>query len=219
MAAISPQMRVADLVEGRPWLARILIAQDVFPSDTNWTLERACRDLDFLLDLLEPVADGPAGLQFLSQKELVRHIVECHHRYIRRVLPGLLDLGESLTRRYRQLKPLLVELQLFSRTIQPHLFREEQVVFPAIRDLEHDASMAPHLGRWISSLLAEHAGARHHFAGLRQLTANFRMDPAADPDYRSWVAGLAELDQDMAWHIFAETDLLFPRAQRSCPAA
>jgi iron-sulfur cluster repair protein YtfE (RIC family) len=29
----------------------------------------------------------------------------------------------------------------------------------------------------------------------------------------------SELDQDMAWHIFAETDLLFPRAQRSCPAA
>lgn len=219
MAAICPQMRLAELAEGKPWIARILVAHGLDPGSSRVTLARACPDPNTLLELLERVADGPQGLQSLSQRALIHHIVECHHRYVRRVFPRLLALAQELTRRYPQLQPLLTELQLFGRTKNPHMFREEQVVFPAIRDLDRDPSMAVHLGRWISTLLSEHDATRQNFTALRRLTQNFQFEPVADPDYQLLVAGLCDLDQDMAWHIYAENDLLFPRAESACRVA
>ena len=224
MVTISPESRLDQLVSGRPWIGRILIAFGIdWPGCGPISLSSACRGLPIdvydLTRVLGRVAQGPEGLRHLSLRELAAHIVQCHHRYLRRVLPRLHQQLEEITQRYPELRPLKLEVQRFASNANPHMFREEQVVFPAIRDLDHEPSLSGHLARWIGSLLREHDSALEHFSALRRLTVNYQADPRWGQDYQRLMAALADLDDEMRWHMYAENEVLFPAALRALRAA
>ncbi len=223
MVLNDPQLRIAELVEGRPWMARILIAYGLDPTSGTLSLARACHgqrvDVQELMDTLARVADGPSALAGLSQRQLVKHIVDCHHRYLRRVVPGLQRQLDGLVGLLPHLGRLQLELQLFWSSANPHMFREEQVIFPAIRELERDRTLGAHMQRWVDGLLADHEIALGHFLVLRQITVNYRPEPRWGPEYQLLMAALADLDDDMRWHMHAENDLLLPRALETLRAA
>ncbi|MBT9587764.1 hemerythrin domain-containing protein [bacterium] len=224
MVTISPETRLDQLVSGRPWMARILIAFGIdWPKCGPFSLSNSCRGLPIdvydLTKVLGRVAQGPEGLRNLSLGELTAHIVQCHHRYLRRVLPRLLRQMEEVTRRYPELLPLQLEIQEFAVRANPHMFREEQVVFPAIRDLNQEPNLSGHLARWIGSLLREHDSALEHVSALRQLTVNYQADSRRGQDYQKLMAALADLDDEMRWHMYAENEILFPAALRAMQAA
>ena len=224
MLTISAQTPLQDIVEGRPWLGRILVAFGL-PTSTrgSLTLGAAChvgsQQVGPVATALARVANGSEGLLSLSQNQLSQHIVDCHHRYLRTVLPRLDGQLSNLIRRHPDLQPLRHEVQIFARNIYPHLFREEQVVFPVVRELETEQSFGAHLSRWIQSLLQEHTTALQHFTALRQMTHHYRTDPGWDPDYNAIMLALADLDDDMRWHMYAENELLFPRVLQATRAA
>jgi len=223
MNIINPQTSLAEIVGGRPWLGRILTAFGLEPLDSNLSVGQVCRhhgqDLALVLRLVNRVSMGPEGLQVLSTGELIEQIIQCHHRYLRRVLPGLQLQAEALEALSPESSILKGELEMLAREANPHMFREEMMVFPALRQWDSGSEEAAHVPRWLGALLREHETALQHFLRLRELTGLYRVEARQHPAYRRLMVGLADLDEDMRWHMYAENDLLFPRFGRGFRAA
>lgn len=207
------QTPVRELVRDRPWLQRVLIAYSIEPTSDE-PLARVCRarqvNLDEVSLHLQQIWDGPEGLQRLNSAQLLDYIVHCHHRYLRKVVPQLLAQARALAQQDNHFRAVCMELTEFAQEVNPHMFREEMEVFPAIR--EGETQRAPHLHRWIQRLEQEHGQALQHFLALRRAQ---QADCQQRPEARLLLAGLAELDEDMRWHMYAENDLLFPRFRLS----
>ncbi|MFN8610008.1 MAG: hemerythrin domain-containing protein [Vulcanimicrobiota bacterium] len=190
---------IRQLTQERPWVARLLTAYGLDPNcpgplPGNPELQMHLRQ----------IWNGPEDLRRLSPPELLDYIVHCHHRYLRRVLPRLIQLATSLGH------PILPDLQALLHEGYPHMFREEVEVFPAIREICTENRPASHLPRWIARLELEHERTLERFFRIRQLLAQPHEDRA-----RPLLVGLAELDEDMRWHMYAENELLFSRVLKS----
>ena len=95
--------------------------------------------------------------------------------------------------------------------MQPHLLKEEQILFPMIRELAV-AQSAPsfHCGTLqnpISIMRREHDAVGKLLAQLRQLTDGFQVPADGCPSYKACFAGLAELEEDTHLHIHKENNL------------
>ena len=71
--------------------------------------------------------------------ELVEHIVNNHHQYLRAELPRLAGLLAKLVRRHGQRRPELVacseRLSPLRTELEAHMQKEEQILFPMVRRL------------------------------------------------------------------------------------
>ena len=184
---------IQQMVRERPWIGRILVAHGIDPNSNGPLPNQPELQLH-----LRQVWNGPEGLGRLNVSELLDYIVHCHHRYLRKVLPRLIQLAQG--------HPIQAQLQAILKESNPHMFREEMEVFPAIREMHSENRRPAHLTRWIQRLEQEHTRSLQHFLELRRLLAQ------APPQLQ---AGLAELSEDMRWHMYAENELLFPRVLRS----
>jgi regulator of cell morphogenesis and NO signaling len=101
-----------------------------------------------------------------------------------------------------------------TKTMNDHTQREEQVVFPAIRDLE--AGRIPCAGETIAAHLrqmeAEHDGAGAALAKLRELTDGYRAPDWACNTYCAMLDGLQHFEHDLHQHVHKENNILHPRA-------
>jgi regulator of cell morphogenesis and NO signaling len=98
--------------------------------------------------------------------------------------------------------------------LEPHLTKEEQVLFPMIRELAH-APSAPtfHCGSLanpVRVMLLEHDRAGELLATLRDLSADFQPRDDACASYRALYRGLEELETDTHLHVHKENNVLFP---------
>ena len=96
--------------------------------------------------------------------------------------------------------------------------KEEQVLFPMIRELAN-ASSAPsfHCGTLrnpISVMLREHDAVGELLAELRRLTNGYQPPADGCASYVTCFAALAELEADTHLHIHKENNLLFPLVVR-----
>ena len=231
MIVVHSQTQLSTLIQGRPWLARTLKSFGIDGHRSgHQSLRAACAaknlNVEQVSTALSTAAQGPPQLQTLSLSQLCEYIVSRHHSYLRQSLPRLIRQLESLVPQQGRIYPALAELknqlQGFLDEIYPHLFREEQVIFPAIGDLEGDRSnpeLALLLEHWVPTLLADHEVALRYFTEIRRLTQNYAVPPRADEPYQALIRDLSELDEDMRWHMYAENELLFPRTLRLTRAA
>ncbi len=192
-------------------------------------LARACekRDLDprMVLEAIEREdARSSAGEQRDWSRapltELADHIESEHHSYLREELPRLSSLIERLVeahgKRHRELLGCRGVFDSLRRELEPHMAKEEQILFPMIRELEASATLPDfHCGSLrnpIRAMEREHDGAAHALSRLRELTGDYTPPEDACNTYRAAFAGLAELEADLHRHIHKENNILFPRA-------
>lgn len=187
------------------------------------TLAEACGDAGLAVDdvaaVLGAVEDGPREpWASMDPAELVDHLEQTHHRYLWDELPRLSTLVGKVVTVHRERHPELAEVQRcfaeIRADLEPHLLREERVLFPMIRELA-GATTAPsfHCGTLanpISVMLREHDIVGDLLARLNRLTA--RYTPPADGcrSYEACYRGLAELEADTHLHIHKENNVLFP---------
>ena len=152
--------------------------------------------------------------------ELADHIEKQHHGYLRQALPRLSSLLEQLAGARGEGSPELLELRdvfgSLRAELEAHLAKEEQLLFPMIRELEASATLPDfHCGTLrnpIRVMEMEHDAAQRALLRLRELTRDYDPPEHADARYRDALAGLAELDADLRQHIYKESSVLFPRA-------
>jgi regulator of cell morphogenesis and NO signaling len=187
------------------------------------SLEGACRDAG--LDALEVTAAlnaqdsiGPAAWATMSPIELVDHLEATHHAYLHAELPRLAALAKKVTEVHGERHPELTEigdtLVELRTDLEPHLEKEERVLFPMIRELmATETAPTFHCGSLanpISVMLVEHDRVGELLSRLREFTDGYTTPADGCASYEAFSRGLAELEADTHLHIHKENNLLFP---------
>lgn len=192
------------------------------------SLEAACKergvDAVALLADLEATAgiEDASGddISALSLSRLTDHIEGTHHAYLRAELPRLLAMTEKVAMVHGGKEPRLLRVHdtftSLARELSEHLDKEEQILFPMVRQLDGGAE-APefHCGSVanpVAQMEREHDDAEASISELRALTDGYVPPKWACGTYRAMLSGLARFEGDMLIHIYKESTMLFPRA-------
>ena len=158
--------------------------------------------------------------------ELIRHVVEGHHRYVRETTPVVLGWLDTLIDidRASDRHPALVDVRetfrQLSDTLGSHMAKEEHILFPFIQDLEASARTGarPAVGPFgalanpIRVMEADHLEAESLVDQLRSLTHGYAVPADASPLHRRCYEELARFEEDLERHVHLENDVLFPAA-------
>lgn len=222
--AIDPSITLAELVTQRPALARELERRSLdYCCGGQRTLAEACAaqglDVDETTTALDAAPGGEiAPWATFGPAELVDHLQATHHAYLHDELPRLTALADKVAQVHGGRHPELLDVQrLYGELrddLEPHLAKEEQVLFPMIRELAA-ADTAPtfHCGTLrnpISVMLREHDRAGELLEQLRTATDGFVIPDDACASYTALYTGLEELEADTHLHVHKENNLLFP---------
>jgi regulator of cell morphogenesis and NO signaling len=177
---------------------------------------------------LEALAGNPAGADFdataASCTELIAHIVERHHGYIRRSAPALTEYLEKLVKvhgeRHPELARVASEFAVVRQELMQHMMKEEQVLFPYIERMEATRAagqaMPPSpfgtVENPIRMMEREHRDAADELRLIRELTGGYKAPADGCTTYRVCYAELEAFERDLHRHVHLENNVLFPRA-------
>jgi regulator of cell morphogenesis and NO signaling len=230
MTTIERSTTLAALVDDRPELAPLLERLELdYCCGGARSLETACTaaalDVDETARELAEFAgvSVPAPWRDLGPGPLCDHIESTHHVYLTAALPRLDALVDRVADVHGERHPELNEVQRSFRELradlEPHLMKEERILFPMIRTLETtDEAPEFHCGSVrnpIGVMCAEHDRAGELLAELRTLTGGWTVPGDGCASYSLLYHGLAELEADTHLHIHKENNILFPAAVRT----
>jgi len=158
----------------------------------------------------------------MSADALVDHLEATHHRYLWDELPRVTVLVDKIVSVHGNRHPELVDVAAcFARIradLEPHLLKEERVLFPMIRELvASSADPSFHCGSLrnpISVMLSEHDAVGAVLAELRRLTDSYTAPDDGCATYAACFAAMAEVEADTHLHIHKENNVLFPLVVR-----
>ena len=219
---IGTDRTLGDLVAERPARARVLERAGIdYCCHGQRTLAEAASeaglDPQAVAAALAVVTD-PSGAEVdrLDPAALVEHILATHHAYLHEELPLLDALAAKVRDVHGGRHPELAEVARITREIhldlEPHLAKEEAVLFPAIREAAGGRSELPFgsLGNPIRVLLAEHDRAGELLEELRAATSGYVVPADGCASYSSLYERLAHLESDTHRHVHLENNVLFP---------
>ncbi|TYP76476.1 iron-sulfur cluster repair di-iron protein [Paenibacillus methanolicus] len=149
--------------------------------------------------------------------KLMAHITRNHHDYLRDELPVLRDFVDKVARVHGDDHPELLTLRnlyhQLAEELLTHIDKEEQLLFPAIRNAEaEDSGPALKLAQeLLGTLENEHDGAGELLRRMREATRDYELPAGACRTYSLAFRKLEELEEDMFTHIHLENNLLFPQ--------
>ncbi|HSB88272.1 MAG TPA: iron-sulfur cluster repair di-iron protein [Ilumatobacteraceae bacterium] len=218
------QPTLGQIVVANPAAARVLESYGLdYCCGGHRSLSDACAaagvDPRAVTDALDHVRDeGEASWTALDAPSLARQIVATHHQYLHEELPRLDALAEKVLAVHGERHPELVEVRrlvsALRADLEPHLLKEERILFPAI-DALAAGRREFHFGSVenpIRMMEREHELAGDLLAALRAVTAGYDVPADGCASFRSLYARLAELEADTHEHIHKENNVLFPAA-------
>ena len=227
---IDLETKVGDLVLARPQAMRYLEGQGVdYCCGGHRTLREACDlagrvpadILAALAALEEPAAGTPSPQAWMdaSLADLMAHIEATHHQYLRTELPRLDTLLEKVLGAHSERHPELDEIfdifQALSMDLMPHLMKEEQILFPFIRQMEAGAAAEACFASVQSPIRvmeSEHVTVGGLLSRLRACTNEYTAPADGCATFRALYLGFKELEADIHLHIYLENQILHPRA-------
>ncbi len=223
---ISTAQTLGELVAENLDAARVLESHSLdYCCGGERSLADACAAAD--LDPAVVIADldslGPAPAaewNTMTPGELTDHLVSTHHQYLKAELPRLSELAAKVENAHGQNHGELHDVRSSYETLrydlEPHLMKEEQILFPMIRELD-GANGAPafHCGSLsnpIGVMHIEHDRAGELLLHLRSITSDYQVPDDGCASYTALYQGLAQLEADTHLHIHKENNVLFPKA-------
>jgi len=194
-------------------------------------IAEACRVAGVRLDELSRLLDEAGAAQDAARDfaagplaDLIRHILDTHHVYTREESARIHALLEKVCGKHGANHPELGDVRaLFLKLdadLQPHLLKEEQILFPYILRLE--AARAAGGGRPfapfgtvnnpVRMMMFEHDTAGDILRELRAAASDFRAPEDACMSFRALYQALEDFEKDLHRHIHLENNVLFPRA-------
>lgn len=230
---IDPTQTVADITLQIPAAARAFERLGIdYCCRGKVPLSEACLALKLPLEeVLALLADAARGrptsdLPREDAAALIQLILDRHHVFAREELARLFPLASKVRRVHGQRHPELHRvdelLSELAADIVPHMLKEEQVLFPYIRQLAAGAAARPPfmtVKNPIRMMHLEHEQVGSVLGQLREQTSNFTPPADACASYRALYAGLQELVSDTYQHVHLENNLLFPLAEQLEAAA
>lgn len=144
---------------------------------------------------------------------LIGHIETRYHAVHRTELPELIRLARRVEAVHKAhavaphgLANLLEQIQA---EMEPHMQKEEQILFPLMRRGGH-----PMISQPVGVMLIEHDDHGAQLRRLEALTNDFTVPGDACPTWRALYLGARKLADDLMQHIHIENNILFPRFTR-----
>ena len=225
---IDPSMTLGEIVTLRPSLAADLERRGLdYCCHGGRTLTDAAReaglDAQTVADELSAahVGEPAAAWASLGPVELVDHIETIHHQYLWAELPRISALVDKIVTVHGARHPELAEVQrLYTELradLEPHLAREEQELFPMIRQLaattDGPQSGTLALAAQIDALATEHETVGDLLDALNRATSGYATPADGCASYTACYRALADLEADTHLHVHKENNLLFPAAR------
>lgn len=182
------------------------------------TLERAASrkelDLDKLENELAALAADPVDTRdwrLAPLAEIIDYILPRFHQRHREQLSELVLMAEKVERVHGD-KPtcprgLAKQLNLIRLDLENHMMKEEQILFPLIRQGMGQQAAGP-----ISVMEHEHDEAGEQLEVVKFLTNNVTPPEGACNTWQALYNGINTFISDLMEHIHLENNLLFPRA-------
>jgi regulator of cell morphogenesis and NO signaling len=221
---------VGSIVTRSPVLSRVFEEAGIdYCCGGNKTLNEVCLEKNinsqtFLATLedsaLVSVGESVVNAAAMSLTELVDHIEQTHHAYLRSEFPRLESMTEKVASvhgeknsRLHQIRETYIAL---AAELSSHMMKEEQILFPMVRQLDaSETTPTFHCGVLANPILqmeSEHTQAGSVLENLRELADNYTPPDWACNTYLAMLDALARLEHDLHQHIHKENNVLFPRA-------
>ena len=231
MNLLNPETTVGQIVAERPQASRLFESLGIdYCCGGRKPLSQACleKGLEFAevtsrLEAALAGTDSGCHRRWLERplSELMDHILDEHHGYLRQEVPRLRMLAEKVARVHGDGRPHLVRLHQvvvgLRAELEGHLEKEERILFPAIRGCESRGAGMPQgpgvLGGPIHCMESEHDDAGAALAEIRTLTGDLQAPDEACGTWRALYQALAELEQDLHLHVHEENNILFERVR------
>ena len=225
---IDPSMTLGEIVTFRPSLAADLERRGLdYCCHGGRTLAEASReaglDADTVARELEALSaahgtEPAAEWASLGLAELVDHIETVHHHYLWAEMPRISALVDKIVTVHGERHPELAEVQRIYNELradlEPHLTREEQELFPMIRQLAATADVAGPGNRsliaQIEALASEHETVGDLLDELNRATSGYSTPADGCASYAACYLALAEVEADTHLHVHKENNVLFP---------
>ena len=175
--------------------------------------------LSSLSAIVTPELNGASDWKQAPLSDLVDHIVTKHHAYVKQELPRLDLLLNKVAgkhaEKHPELKRVLIVFGTMRDELNSHLLKEEQILFPYIKQIESNGQRRAMFGSVrnpIHMMEIEHDSAGEALRELRQITNQFTAPEEGCFSYKTLYQGLVEFEADLHQHIHLENNILFPRA-------
>lgn len=167
---------------------------------------------------LEETPSGQKDWNTETLENLINHIVDTHHQYLRDDLPRLFHLTQKVASRHGERDTHLYKvLEIFvsmANELLAHIEKEERVLFPMIIEMEKTGDISPQIMMPILAMEAEHEEVGKALEELDRLTEHYTLKPNMCASYQALYVGLKQLEEDLKLHIHKENNILFPRVQQ-----
>ena len=192
------------------------------------SLEAACRDkkldvaeIESELEKLENSEPGSSHkfnewkLDFLCD-----YIVNTHHQTVMKLLPELTFYTQKIAEVHGDNHPELSEIaNLFAQVdteLRQHLCNEEEVLFPAIREVlkTNSAESKATIISEITRMTGEHEFAGGAMDKINELSRRYAVPEDGCNTYRVAYKLLEQFEDDLHIHVHLENNILYPKAMK-----
>ena len=155
---------------------------------------------------------------------LIDYILSTHHAYVRAALPAIGRELAALRGAHGAAHPELVRVVAVfawvTSDLEQHMMKEEQVLFPYVRDLAAGADQPGGAGvspfgtvaNPIRMMEREHEEVAGALRVIRDLTGDYAVPDDGDATYTRCLFDLARFERDLHRHVHLENNVLFPKA-------
>ncbi|MBE7440210.1 MAG: iron-sulfur cluster repair di-iron protein [Spirochaetales bacterium] len=229
------QKTIGELVAEKPGRSRVFEEHRIdYCCGGHLTIDQACQKknldpakIEAQLLAYDQVKDN-AEKDWSSETELspiIDHILKIYHEPMAEDFERLSFLTQKVARVHGDVHPELHEVEevwtLLRAELEPHLMKEERVLFPMMRQLDEAKSRGDvpqfHCGTVqnpMRQMEQEHEEAGAMLARLRELTADYKAPASACNSYRALFDGLENFEAELHKHIHLENYVLHPLARK-----
>jgi regulator of cell morphogenesis and NO signaling len=209
----------AEIVTTYPEAADVFIEHGIlFCCESERMLREICEEDDLdataIYDGLSSVKETPksATPSEWTSAFLTRYITETHHQFLRKILPELPTLLNTVCSVHgSDLDELLVIRENFvglCDLLASHIRQEEETLFPLLSTSNPSANDIDIL---IDEACADHDVICSILTEIRSLSNQYTAPDFACPTFRLTFQKLKELDHDLVAHLHLENNILFRR--------
>ena len=223
------QSRIGDLVTQDFRAAEVFKKAGIdFCCGGSQSLEDACRDkklvvaeIESELSKLENSEPG-SSYKFNEWKLdfLCDYIVNTHHQTVMNLLPELTFYTQKIAEVHGDNHPELPEIaNLFAQVdteLRQHLCNEEEVLFPAIREVlkTNSAESKATIISEITRMTGEHEFAGGAMDKINELSRRYAVPEDGCNTYRVAYKLLEQFEDDLHIHVHLENNILYPKAMK-----
>lgn len=154
---------------------------------------------------------------------LADFIINTHHQYVKDNAEVINNMAAKVSEHHKANHPELPELatkvHYFLQDIQHHLQKEEEILFPNIKNL---AAASKHKTKAYKGMVSgpiqmmkmEHEHSGDDLKLFRKLTNNYTLPADACNSYKYLFDKLQEFEGDFIKHIHLENNILFPKSEK-----